>query len=242
MWSCLSQADPATWYTRRRHASPEPANRVRRPRSRSPRQRPRSRSPRQRPRSRSTRRQHCKCCRCRGPESSHLDYSLRGRIVRHRDLVVISDSEDDDNFRARSPDVVAFRMPASIFVGMPELPILTRPRMLPISSRRFWEDDSDMTETETADEFEDREKVYADNHDSWKGRVFPPETVRVASEIACGICLEPTAVGKQSVLTACEHSFCLDCLKQWEIAQTHKAHTQHDNSIVFNCPTCRSKI
>lgn len=228
IWSFLSEADPAGWRTRRRQFSPEPARKVRR----------RSPTPKQR------RQRHCDSCRCSGHEPSR-----KHKTARRQHYVVISDDEEED-VRSRSPDVFAVRMPRSSVPRSSVVPLTVIPSLttamrpaFEVSSRRSWEDDSDSTDTETADEFElPLAATPLRKSDPWKGRVFAPEKVTVLSEIPCGICLEPTAVGKQSVLTPCEHSFCFHCLKQWEIAQTNKAHAQKDDSIVFNCPTCRKKI
>jgi E3 ubiquitin-protein ligase makorin len=62
------------------------------------------------------------------------------------------------------------------------------------------------------------------------------EERRRSAALACGICLENIAAsGRRFGLLACEHAFCLSCIRQW------RSNMEMRRESVRGCPLCRQE-
>ena len=60
------------------------------------------------------------------------------------------------------------------------------------------------------------------------------EEVIASREATCGICLNPIAT-RFGLLTGCNHSFCLQCIRNWRQAGLE----YQESDVVRSCPLCR---
>ena len=73
------------------------------------------------------------------------------------------------------------------------------------------------------------------NHSDQINDIFSKESEN--KNIECGICLEViinSRDGRFGLLTGCNHTFCLKCIREWRSMDTHYELTKH-------CPVCREK-